>query len=497
MLVQANDAVGVVPGQHTWNYLGRFYGIHPEWLATFNGKPQVDLAGAAGGQVRIPTAQQLSDLRTEFMRQYSAKALAAAPGTITGLAPPTMTPLMSVPRKAPLSSAGDGNMAIVNAARMRRFSHTGDNCTRNALLRSPNPNHEGYSPEVPADSIALKGTDEWWKCNVLVGDALYAAGFDWPMSEFRRYAQPSRMLAYVLRRNYGEEIWASPHIAGGHFRSWLKYQAPTADDLKDARPGDVVVLHNYDEDGRPGHSAILTARPRVTVKEVEGFEVTKIELRVVDIYGEQWYDAVEHAVAAILRPTRRIPGGARASVGGTPDQPATYLDGKEKLSDEPVAAKPAERIRLGLEGLAVRPLPAPFSSEADRWLVDVAGLSAELKAAPTQEIYDGPRAEFGATIAGRVSEVAQNSLEALSQSVAAAEKVAYVSVHAWRAARARLRQRIGTIRRQMEMMADLDGAEASRIGEALLAIVQLGRDLRVAVPTPGGKEMLGLLSGDE
>ncbi|MCC6812085.1 MAG: hypothetical protein IT381_31980 [Deltaproteobacteria bacterium] len=309
-------------GGHNWNYLGKYYGIDPTVLAAYNGQAFADLNApvAAKFVLRVPNAAEL----TAFYPQYRKIFMTAHESFGLALRPPTLTNAPQV-LKTPLLQ-GSGNMVIVNAARMRRFSHTGDNYGVFARLRTPNPRHEGRF--LGPDVNALSFTEGWWKCNVLVGDVLYAAGYDWPMSEFKRYLQPNGLLRYMSVPNtYAKPVWVAQRFSGGgRPQQNVPYVPPTARDLSDVQPGDVMLLHGGDDD--TGHAAIVTSTVRVDEKG-------RVLVRVVDIYGEDWYDVTEHKVKAIVRPTKKLGYMPAESVGGDPNS-TKLLEGDEQIDDTPV-----------------------------------------------------------------------------------------------------------------------------------------------------------------
>jgi hypothetical protein len=200
---------------------------------------------------------------------------------------------------------------------MRKFGHTGDNYNAAAALRTPNPEIENNGR--PADSKPIDFYRGYYKCNVLIGDALFAAGYDWPLSPYKRYLQPGQLLSTLLHtRRYADPIWISPSYADGKMPNKTP-DGPSEDDLAKVQPGDVILLHAYA--GRPGHSAIVTSG---AVTDKNG----RVFLRVVDIYGEQWYGMDGQGPAAIFRPNkRRWP--PPMSVGGDPDKRKEFLDQNE------------------------------------------------------------------------------------------------------------------------------------------------------------------------
>jgi len=384
--------------------------VNPRWLAFFNGKPDASLASSVRGKVRVPTARDLVELRPAYERHYHTTARRAEPGQLVGLEPPTLTPLTSAVPHAPINGR-TGNQAIVNAARMRRFSHTGDNYDRHNNLRSPNPRVWANArwPAGPDRNVHV-GSDEWWKCNVLVGDSVYAAGYDWPISRSHAYPQPTSIPPWAAGgvldgAKYATAIWVSTQFDsnnGYRFVESSKYEPPTWEDLKDAQPGDIVALHTHN-DG-PGHSAILTALPRKLTFERDGVVVTRTMLRVVDIYGEHWYDAGDsgafsgvrgHKVGAILRPNRRLPGGPAASVGGDPNRTSWYLDKnddgtiRENLNDDPVVndATLMRHLFARNQGLLSEP-PETFSLAEAEWL---AGMPRRWSVGPKNTLQHSPR----------------------------------------------------------------------------------------------------------
>jgi hypothetical protein len=340
----------------TWNYLGRFYGIDPRHLAAYNGQEAADLAEPvpATTKVKIPNADEL----TRFNERYEQHlvAIASSPSTLV-LTPPTLAPLRGKDALEPPANAR-GNQVIVNAARMRRFSHTGDNYQYQTPLRSLNPTLEGNRGSAP-DSVLLEPTREWWKCNVLVGDAMYAAGFDWPKSENNRYIQPSQLLAYLKAGKYGDAIWSI------QVKSLSDYQPPTFEELKKARPGDVVLMHLH-QTGEPGHATIMTGGPRLRDGHVE--------IRVVDIYGEQWYDVATHHVGVVFHPTKLAASMPAVTVGGDARNPGKILDGTEHLE---LPAPDAEVIGLQQAALA---LDEEISFAAMKGLSDHWADAAKLRA---------------------------------------------------------------------------------------------------------------------
>jgi hypothetical protein len=305
--------------EQNWNYVGRFYGIDPTVLAAYNGQIVApSTAIPKGFKLAIPNASEL----TKFYPEYQ-KLFATAEGKFGAvLRPPTLT--VAIADSALVAS--DGNMTIVNAARMRRFSHTGDNYGHGSPARTPNPTLEGGS--AYPDARKLSFASEWWKCNILVGDTLYTAGYDWPKSEFHRYLQPSGMLkAMSVKNPYADIVWVSPHFQGAKVSAADPYIAPTAADLANVKPGDVVLLHDrqWDSVDEAGHSAIVSGAPRV---QPDG----TVQIRVVDIYGEQWYDVAQHHVKAILRPKKKLSEMPAQTVGGNPNKPEDVLDGGEDIN---------------------------------------------------------------------------------------------------------------------------------------------------------------------
>jgi hypothetical protein len=302
-------------------------------LAAYNGQ-FVDTKTKPTGKIRIPNAAEL----TAFYPTYQKHFLTSPESWGLALRPPTLTWAANGwgRLESPVDDwlvNKDGNMVVVNAARMRRFSHTGDNYINTEPLRTPNPGHEGASGGP--DQFKLNFTIDWFKCNVLVGDIMYAAGFAWPMSEFKRYLQPDGLMFLMAKDNpWTEVIWVSPHFAGnGKPKADVPYKAPTSTDLKNMRPGDVVLLHNGD-DG-VGHSAIVTSHVKV---DAEG----KVMVRVLDIYGEHWYDVESHSFKAILRPKKKLFKVPDETVGGDVTKPEKVLDKRnttlptpEKLKDDP------------------------------------------------------------------------------------------------------------------------------------------------------------------
>lgn len=328
-------------GEQSWNYLGRFYGIDPSVLAAFNGQivdPATKLP--KGFKLKVPNAAELTTFYPEYKKLFDGAGGKLGPQ----LRPPTLT-VADGEAASPLV-AGAGNMTIVNAARMRRFSHTGDNYSWGNPARTPNPNVEGGS--AFPDSRKLSYAANWWKCNILVGDTLYAAGYDWPKSEFNRYLQPSGLLKALSAKNgYADVIWASPRFKGYKVDTTVPYVAPTSADLANVKPGDVVLLHDRGTDtgidpDQAGHSAIVTSEPRVTS---DG----RVEIRVVDIYGEQWYDVAQHNVKAIVRPKKKLGEVPAQTVGGDPNKPEKVLDGVEDITNEPTRT-PAFPAQLSANG---------------------------------------------------------------------------------------------------------------------------------------------------
>lgn len=317
-------------GQQSWNYLGRFYGINPLVLASYNGQSgaKLDQPIAKGTQVKVPNALDLMSYYSEFRRQFPSM-----PGPQLNLPAPTVTDIKQETRigsyvvdgKVQIETARShaivsklGNPTIVTAARMRRFSHTGDNYGHKQPLRTANTNHEGSTNKQ--DARALQFAKSWWKCNVLVGDALHTAGFDWPMSEHKRYYQPDTLLRTMMAKNpYVDTVWAHKRFATGKIDPEVQHTVPTLDELKGIRPGDVMLLHAEKGD-YPGHAGIVTSLPTLD-------EDGDVAVRLLDIYGETWIKVARHELAAVIRPKKKnfAPPPAQ-TVGGDPNKAADYLD---------------------------------------------------------------------------------------------------------------------------------------------------------------------------
>ena len=316
-------------GEHSWNYLGRFYGIDPTVLAAFNGQRDVKLSAPIpkGFKLQIPDAASLTKFYPEFRKIFPSMS----DGPIN-LSPPTMVRIeRQVSRYPNLRKVGqgstlglkepivasDGNMIVVNAARMRRFGNTGENYEIEQPLRSLNPNHEGN--RAGPDRRALAFTSDWFKCNVFVGDTLFAAGYDWPMSNFKRYLQPPNLLQWMAGSNpYATPIWVAPHFADGKEHDEVPLVDPTLSQLAGVQPGDVLLLHAAGG-GLPGHSAIVSSHPQLD-------EDGKLVIRVIDIYGEQWIRVDEHRLAAVVRPKKKNFSVPEQASGGDPNKLDDYLD---------------------------------------------------------------------------------------------------------------------------------------------------------------------------
>ena len=52
---------------NSWNYLGQFFGVNPQWLAAYNNQWDADLSAPVkeGFDLQVPTAEQLVTFRRE------------------------------------------------------------------------------------------------------------------------------------------------------------------------------------------------------------------------------------------------------------------------------------------------------------------------------------------------------------------------------------------------------------------------------------------------
>ena len=332
-------------GGHNWNYLGRFYGIDPGVLAAYNGKTNVDLDKEvpAGTKLKIPNAAEL----TQFYPEYRQLFVTAHESFGLLLRTPTVT---KVSLRYPYRSSSNGrvfgrpftfgdpplvtdvgNQVVVNSARMRRFGHTADNYLRDNPIRSPNP---AFHSNRSAPDTRTLGLDDRWKCNAFVGDVMYTSGFDWPMSEFKRYLGPDGLMQVAMRANpYYDVIWQHQRYANGNVDPTVasKRDIPTAEHLAGMQPGDVVLLHMEDTDDEkhflPHHSAIATSK---VTKADDG----QLVVRLCDIYGEYWARVDIENIAAVVRPKKRLAQVPAVTVGGDAGKPELVLDHSAEL-DEP------------------------------------------------------------------------------------------------------------------------------------------------------------------
>lgn len=313
-------------GDKSWNYIGRFYGIDPLVLAAYNGKRSVDITQPIekGFKLKIPNAADLTTFYPEFKKlfgQMTDSRINLAPPTVVDIYRETQDRRVRAGSGAVLGMQQaivpqEGNMVVVNAARMRRFSHTGDNYQNGQPLRSLNPEHEGNNG-LP-DATLMKFAVTWWKCNVMVGDVMTAAGFHWPMSEFKRYLQPTGLMQAMAKSNqYTTPIWVAKRFENGRVNKAVPLESPKLADWSKVLPGDVLLLH-ADGGDLPGHSGIITSRPQLD-------EDGDLTVRLVDIYGETWIKVDEHRVAAVVRAKWKRPVPEQ-SVGGDPNNTAKMLD---------------------------------------------------------------------------------------------------------------------------------------------------------------------------
>lgn len=335
----------VYNGAQNWNYLGRFYGVDPGVLAAYNGQAQKDLAAPVnkGFKLKVPSAADLVSFYPRFKEMFPTTSESFG----LALRPPTVVRLGRVydgpdgdfsAYREPMRDFAtvpwvpkDGNALIVTAARMRRNSHAGDNYEMPAAMRSPNP---AFQPTNIPDVTSHNGLKNVWKCNMFVGDSLYAAGYNWPMSEFHRYLGPDGLMTALGRPNpYTRPVWISPAYADGKLHPGVENPPPTPEQLKDVLPGDVMLLHAHYTTELPHHSAIITSKPMLNPRDGRYY------LRTIDIYGERWYSIDDEGIAAILRPRLRLAAPPAASVAGDPNRAEHILD---HVEDERVNSDPVE-----------------------------------------------------------------------------------------------------------------------------------------------------------